>query len=148
MKHKYLLLLLFPFIVLFIIAAQYGEWPEFAEMQTQVISLNTRVYDLEQIVYHTPSPTNTITPPPTPTIEVLPTAEPVCMITAEVTANKLNVRNTPNGKFIRQISRGQKVTYVKEDEYETAGGFEWVRIDYGEWVAKSFLKDLATNCGE
>ena len=67
-----------------------------------------------------------------------------------MTADELNVRQTPAGRIVGQLYRGDKVDIL--ERRANGGGIEWLRTPKG-WVAARFVEidvrsaeDLAPTC--
>lgn len=98
------------------------------------------LYPTQEVATATLAPTFTPTNrPPSPTMEF-------CLIRAKVnTSSKLNVRAEPAGAVIGQLNPGITILFYKQAPYPKVNNIEWVRLETGGWVAKSYLT-IIENC--
>jgi hypothetical protein len=97
----------------------------------------------------TPTPTSTVTPTatdtatPTPTVTFTPT--PVSAVVTNTGGQGVRLRWTPNGPIAATLSENTVILMLNDDR-QTAGEFEWVKVDAGQgrvgWVAADFLVEL------
>lgn len=70
------------------------------------------------------------------TADAVPKPEDPATEQATVTATELNVRQTPAGRIVGQVYRGDKVDIL--ERRTNGGGAEWLRTPRG-WVAARFV---------